>query len=55
MVFDIETGDFSDLPIEMRIIRDPLTPVTADTNLDPLTEVHLPANSISKRHVQFRA
>jgi hypothetical protein len=43
MVFDIETVRFRDLPIEIRIIRDPLTPVTADTKLDPLTEVHFPA------------
>src|SRR5208283_2275868 len=43
MVFDIETPRFRDLPIEIRIIRDPLTPITGDTPLDPLTEVHFPA------------
>ncbi|ARN82782.1 hypothetical protein [Methylocystis bryophila] len=43
MVFDIENPRFRDLPIEIRIIRDPLTPVTSDTKLDPLTEVHFPA------------
>jgi len=43
MVFDIENPRFRDLPIEIRIIRDPLTRITSDTKLDPLTEVHFPA------------
>ena len=34
---------FRDLPIEIRIIRDPLRPVSGDTKLDPLTEVRFPA------------
>jgi hypothetical protein len=40
MAFDIENPRFRDLPIEIRIIRDPLTPISSQTNLDPLTEVH---------------
>ena len=39
-VFDIENPKFRDMPIEIRIIRDPLTPVTPTTALEPLTEVH---------------
>jgi hypothetical protein len=48
MVFDIETPAFRDLPLELRIIRDPLTPVGKDTDLEPLTEVHVPAKKYSK-------
>ena len=35
MVFDIENPKFRDMPIEIRIIRDPLTPVdpASDSNL----------------------
>jgi hypothetical protein len=40
--FDIANPDFRDLPIEVRIIRDPLVPVSSDTDLDPLTIIHLP-------------
>ncbi len=43
MVFDIENPKFRDMPIEIRIIRDPLTPIDINSNLDPLTEVHFPA------------
>jgi hypothetical protein len=43
LVFDIENPKFRDLPIEVRIIRDPLVPVTAETDLEAITEVHLPA------------
>jgi hypothetical protein len=43
MAFDIENPKFRDLPIEIRIIRDPLTPIAGDANLDPITEVHFPA------------
>jgi hypothetical protein len=43
MAFDIENPRFRDLPIEIRIIRDPLTPVAAETDLAPLTEAHFPA------------
>jgi hypothetical protein len=46
--FDIENPAFRDLPIELRIIRDPLTPITKDTDLEPLTEVHLPAKKYTK-------
>jgi hypothetical protein len=42
MTFDIANPSFRDLPIEVRIIRDPLTPITADTDLEALTEKHLP-------------
>lgn len=48
MAFDIETPAFRDLPLELRIIRDPLVPVTKDTNLDELTELHLPAKKYTK-------
>jgi hypothetical protein len=48
MVFDIETPAFRDLPLELRIIRDPLTPISKDTDLEPLTELHLPAKKYSK-------
>ncbi|MBG0811823.1 hypothetical protein IY145_20960 [Methylosinus sp. H3A] len=40
--FDIANPDFRDLPIELRIIHDPLVPVSADTDLEPLTLIHLP-------------
>jgi hypothetical protein len=43
LAFDIENPRFRDMPIEIRIIRDPLTPLSADTDLAPLTEVHFPA------------
>jgi hypothetical protein len=43
MVFDIENPKFRDMPIEIRIIRDPLTPVDLSSNLDSVTEVHFPA------------
>lgn len=45
LVFDIANPKFRDLPIEIRIIRDPLTPVSADADLAPLTELHLPART----------
>lgn len=48
MVFDIETPAFRDLPIELRIIRDPLTPLTKETDLEALTELHLPAKKYTK-------
>ena len=43
MVFDIENPKFRDMPIEIRIIRDPLTTLNLDGDLDHLTEVHFPA------------
>lgn len=46
--FDIENPAFRDLPIELRIIRDPLTPVTRDTDLESLTEIHLPPKKYTK-------
>ncbi len=48
MVFDIETPAFRDLPLELRVIRDPLTPVTKDTDLEALTELHLPPTKYTK-------
>lgn len=48
MAFDIETPAFRDIPLELRIIRDPLTPITKDTDLDALTELHLPARKYTK-------
>jgi hypothetical protein len=48
MAFDIENPAFRDIPLELRIIRDPLTPIGKDTDLEPLTELHLPAKKYSK-------
>ncbi|MBI1867600.1 MAG: hypothetical protein HYS06_04805 [Methylocystis sp.] len=42
LVFDLASPSFRDLPIEVRIIRDPLTPVAAGADLGPLTEVLRP-------------
>lgn len=42
MVFNIENASFRNLPIEIPIIRDPLTPLPAEANLAPLTEVSFP-------------
>ncbi len=42
MVFDIENPKFRDMPIELRIVRDPLTPLGDEASLEPLTEVHFP-------------
>lgn len=53
MVFDIENTKFRDYPLELRIIRDPLTPVSADTDLEPLTELHLPAKAYAKGTFNF--
>ena len=53
MVFDIENPRFRDLPIEIRIIRDPPTPLTDNTELEPLTEVHFPARLYSKGTFSF--
>ncbi len=53
MVFDIANPKFRDLPIEIRIIRDPLTPVTTETNLEPLTEVYFPATFYKKGTFSF--
>lgn len=46
--FDIEKPSYRDLPIEVRIIRDPLVPLTKETDLEKLTEVHVPAKLYSK-------
>lgn len=41
--FDIENPKFRDLPLEVRMIRDPLTPMLpTGPELDAITEVHLP-------------
>jgi hypothetical protein len=49
MAFDIENPKFRDLPLELRIIRDPLTPtLPTGAELEALTEVHLPANKYTK-------
>ena len=48
MAFDIENPAFRDLEIELRIIRDPLTPVSKDTDLEALTELHLPPKKYTK-------
>ena len=48
LVFDIENPTFRDMPLELRIIRDPLTPITKGTDLEALTEVHRPATKYVK-------
>jgi hypothetical protein len=49
MAFDIENPAFRDLPIEVRIIRDPLRPsLPTGADLEALTELHLPAKKYTK-------
>ncbi len=49
MAFDIETPAFRDLPLELRIIRDPLNPMLpTGAGLDAITELHLPAKKYLK-------
>lgn len=49
MAFDIENPAFRDLPLELRIIRDPLTPsLPTGAALDAITELHLPAKKYTK-------
>lgn len=48
LVFDIENPTFRDMPLELRIIRDPLTPITKGTDLEALTEVYRPATKYTK-------
>jgi hypothetical protein len=48
LVFDIENPKFRDMPLEVRIIRDPLTPLSTETDLDSLTEVLVPARPYKK-------
>jgi hypothetical protein len=43
LVFDVDNPRFRDMPIEVRIIRDPLVPLKPDIDLEPMTELHLPA------------
>ncbi len=54
MVFDIANPKFRDYPLELRIIRDPLVPVSADTDLAPLTEFHIPARPYPKGTFAFQ-
>jgi hypothetical protein len=53
MVFDIENPRFRDLPIEIRIIRDPLTPLQLEADLEPMTEVHFPPTQYKKGTFSF--
>lgn len=53
LVFDIENPKYRDLPLEVRIIRDPLTPVDVDGDLSALTEVHVPARTYPKGTFTF--
>ncbi|WP_442753526.1 hypothetical protein ACNHKD_10985 [Methylocystis sp. JAN1] len=49
MAFDIETPAFRDLPLEVRIIRDPLMPtLPTGAELEALTELHVPAKKYTK-------
>lgn len=52
-VFDIANPKFRDYPLELRIIRDPLTPIGKDTDLEPLTIVHRPAQAYTKGTFAF--
>ncbi|HMK88070.1 MAG TPA: hypothetical protein VK446_00340 [Methylocystis sp.] len=53
MVFDIENPKFRDMPIEIRIIRDPMTPLGDEASLEPLTEVHFPPTRYTRGTVTF--
>jgi hypothetical protein len=53
MVFDIENPKFRDMPIELRVIRDPLTPLGDAASLEPLTEVHFPPTLYKKGTFSF--
>jgi hypothetical protein len=46
--FDIENPSYRDLPIEVRFVRDPLTPISSGTDLESITEFHIPAKKYSK-------
>jgi hypothetical protein len=46
--FDIENPSYRDLPIEVRFVRDPLTPISSGTDLESITEFHVPAKKYSK-------
>jgi hypothetical protein len=49
MAFDIENPAFRDLPLELRIIRDPLSPsMPTGAELEALTELHIPAKKYTK-------
>lgn len=54
MVFDIANPSYRDLPLEVRIIRDPLTPISASTDLEPLTEYLVPAKIYPKGTFAFQ-
>jgi len=43
LLFDIENPSYRDLPIEVRFVRDPLTPISSGTDLELITEFHVPA------------
>lgn len=54
--FDLVAPRLRDLPIEVRIIRDPLTPLAEDADLDPLTVAYLaprayPSGTFTLDHV----
>ncbi len=51
--YDIENPAFRDFPIDVRIIRDPLTPVSNTTDVEALTEKHLPFKKYSKGTFSF--
>jgi hypothetical protein len=54
MVFDIENPKLREFPIELRIIKDPLSPITKDTDLEALTEVHFPAKKYPRGTFNFQ-
>ncbi|HET6378058.1 MAG TPA: hypothetical protein VFG05_07095 [Methylocella sp.] len=39
--FDFSTPDMRDLPVELRIIKDPMIPLSSDTDLGPLTVAYM--------------
>ena len=53
MVFDIENTKYRDYPLELRIIKDPLRPISADEDLGPITELHFPAKAYTRGTFNF--
>jgi hypothetical protein len=53
LVFDIENTKFRDLPLEVRIIRDPVTAVPSGPELDAITELYLPPTKYKKGTFSF--
>jgi len=52
-VFDIANPKYRDYPLEVRVIKDPLRPVSADEELAALTVIHRPAQAYPKGTFAF--